>query len=348
VNEGGATYLDAGVSIEANEEAVGLIAKRVASAGATRPEVIGTIGGFAGAFSGAFAALQDPVLVSATDGVGTKLSIAQTLRRHDTVGFDLVAMVVDDIVCAGAEPLFLLDYIACGRNEPARTADIVEGIARACAFAGAALLGGETAEHPGMMDEDEYDLAAFGVGVVDRSAMLGPERVVAGDVVVGCASSGLHSNGYSLVRRLILDKDLSLADAAPGGASGRTLGDELLEPTRVYAPAVLAAARTGAVHAAAHVTGGGLAANLARALPDGLGARIDATAWQRPPIFGFLQDIGGIATDEMRRVFNDGIGMCVVAARERAPEVLDVLKQHGETATVIGEVVAGSGVSLAG
>ena len=337
------TYADSGVSIGANEEAVGLIAKRIANAGATRPEVLQEIGGFAGAFSGRFEGLRDPVLVSATDGVGTKIQIAQTLDRHETVGFDLVAMVVDDIVCAGAEPLFLLDYIACGRNVPERTATIVGGIAEACAFAGCALLGGETAEHPGVMDPDDYDLAAFGVGVVERDAMLGPGRVRAGDTLLGLRSSGLHSNGYSLVRKLILDHDLAMDTALPDGGA---LGEALLTPCRIHAPAVLAAVRVAEVHAAAHVTQGGIAGNLARSLPDGLGARIDASTWQPHPIFAFLKTAGGIADEEMARVFNMGVGMIVVVAADAAAVALETLRAGGETATVIGEVIPGDGVVI--
>ncbi len=338
------TYADAGVSIDANEEAVELIAKRIADAGATRPEVLEEIGGFAGAFSGRFEGVGDPVLVSATDGVGTKLQIAQTLDRHDTVGFDLVAMVVDDIVCAGAEPLFLLDYLACGRNVPERTAAIVGGIAEACAFAGCALLGGETAEHPGVMDPDDYDLAAFGVGVAERDAMLGPGRVRAGDALIGLRSSGLHSNGYSLVRKLILDHDLAMDAAVPGG---RALGDELLTPCRIHAPAVLAVIDAAEVHAAAHVTQGGIPGNLGRSLPDGLGARIDGSTWQPHPIFAFLKTTGGIADGEMERVFNMGIGMIMVVAADAAAPALEVLRARGETASIIGEVIPGDGVVIA-
>jgi phosphoribosylformylglycinamidine cyclo-ligase len=337
------TYEDAGVSLEANDLAVELIAKRVARAGATRPEVIGTLGGFAGAFSAAFDGIVDPVLVSATDGVGTKLLISQTLDRHDTVGFDLVAMVVDDIVCSGAESLFLLDYIACGRNVPERTAEIVGGIADACAVAGCALLGGETAEHPGAMDPDAYDLAAFGVGVVARDAMLGPERVRPGDAVVGLASSGLHSNGYSLVRKLILDHDLDLRVQVPGA---RTLGEELLEPCRIHSPAVMALTRQIEVHSAAHVTGGGLPGNLVRALPEGLGAKLDPTTWTRHPIFSFLQELGEIAEEEMRRVFNLGIGMAIVLPAAEADSAITICGGYGERATVIGEIIGEPGVRM--
>lgn len=340
----GRSYRDAGVSIEANEEAVELIAKRIARAGATRREVIGGIGGFGAAFAARFAGIADPVLVSATDGVGTKLAIAQTMGRHDTVGFDLVAMVVDDIVCAGAEPLFFLDYLACGRNVPERTAEIVGGIADACAEAGCALVGGETAEHPGVMDPDEYDLAGFGVGVVERARMLGPERARPGDAVIGLASSGLHSNGYSLVRQIVLDRDLALGTAVPWGG---TLGDALLTPTRVYSPAVLDACREAEVHAAAHITGGGIAGNLVRALPEGLGARVERV-WPEPPIFAYLRETGDLDEPEMRRVFNLGIGMAILVAAGSAPRALEVLRARGETAWVIGEVSEGHGVELVG
>lgn len=339
----GSTYAGAGVSLDANDRSVELIAKAIADVGATRPEVLGGIGGFAAGFRGSFTSLADPILISATDGVGTKLSIAQTLGRHDTVGIDLVAMVADDIVCAGAEPLFLLDYLSCGQNNPERTAEIVGRIARGCVIAGMALIGGETAEHPGVMDPDEYDLAAFGVGVVDRSAMIGPEQVRDGDVVIGFASSGLHSNGYSLVRTIILDADLTL-DMPVDGA--RSLGDELLEPCRIYAPSVLACIAVGGVRAAAHITGGGLASNLARALPDGLGARLDATAWDRHPIFSFIQRSGGIDDDEMRRVFNDGIGMALVVDPDAEQTVLAAAITAGERALRIGVVRDGSGVEI--
>lgn len=339
----GSAYDAAGVSIEANDRAVGLMADRIARAGATRPEVVGGLGGFAGGFLGSFSRLADPVLISATDGVGTKLSIAQTLGRNNTVGIDLVAMVADDIVCVGAEPLFLLDYIACGKNDPERIADIVEGIAVGCAQAGMALIGGETAEHPGMMEPDEYDLAAFGVGVVDRGAMIGPEQVRDGDVVIGFGSSGLHSNGYSLVRKIILDKDLTLSRDVPGG---RTLGEELLEPCRIHAPAVLACIAVGGVHAAAHITGGGLAGNLARALPVGLGARIDANAWERPAIFSFIQAVGDVSTQDMRAVFNDGIGMVLVVDPSSEQTVLATATERGEVAMRIGTVVATEGVTV--
>jgi phosphoribosylformylglycinamidine cyclo-ligase len=301
--------------------------------------VIGDIGGFGGAFAARFKGLDDPVLVSATDGVGTKLAIAQTLDRHDTVGLDLVAMIVDDVVCHGAEPLFLLDYIACGRVVPERVTAIVGGIVEGCRRAGCALLGGETAEHPGVMDPDAYDVAAFGVGVVDRKRMLGPERVREGDAVIGLASSGLHANGYSLVRKIILDRDLALDASVP--ELGSTLGEELLRPTRIYAPAVLALAGAIDVRAAAHITGGGIVENLARALPPGLEAVVGSADWTEPPIFGFLRRMGGLDERDMRRTFNLGIGMALIVPGEQADHAVRSLHDRGESAFIIGDVRRG-------
>jgi phosphoribosylformylglycinamidine cyclo-ligase len=337
-------YTDAGVDVQAGEDAVSLIRRHAQAT--NRPEVLEGIGGFAGAFKGTFKDKKDPVLVSATDGVGTKLLIAQTLGRHDTIGIDAVAMVVDDIVCTGAEPLFLLDYVACGKLVPERIAEIVSGVAEGCQIAGCALLGGETAEHPGVMDPDAYDIAAFGVGVVDRDAMLGPHRVKEGDVVLGLASSGLHSNGYSLVRKIILDKDLTLEADVPGCEG--TLGEELLRPCRIHAPAVVATARATELHAVAHVTGGGIAANLQRVLPDGLGARLDSRSWQRPPIFTYLAETGGIDENEMRKVFNLGVGMAIFLPADAVDEAVAVLRRNGETVTVIGEVAGGRNVEIEG
>ena len=337
-------YKRSGVDISAGDDAVSLIKKLATTT--NRPEVLEGIGGFAGAFSAAFTHLKDPVLVSGTDGVGTKLLIAQTLGKHDTIGIDAVAMVVDDIVCTGAEPLFLLDYIACGKLVPERIAEIVSGLAEGCRIAGCALLGGETAEHPGAMDPDAYDLATFGVGVVDRDAMLGPQRVREGDAIVGLASSGLHSNGYSLVRKIILDRDLSLDATVPGTAA--TLGEELLRPCRIHAPAVLGAARATELHAVAHVTGGGIEGNLARALPEGLAARVRLGSWQRQPIFTYLGETGGLNESEMRKVFNLGLGMAIFLPSASADEVCDLLRTRGERATVIGEVEQGHGVVIDG
>lgn len=332
-------YRSAGVDVEAAGHAVDLIAKHAAST--ARPEVLGEIGGFAGAFALDLAAYRDPVLLSAADGVGTKLAIAQTLDRHDTVGIDLVAMVVDDVVCHGAQSLFLLDYIACGRLVPERIERIVAGIARGCRLAGCALIGGETAEHPGVMDPDSYDLAAFAVGVVERSKMLGSDRVRAGDAVVGLASSGLHANGYSLVRRIILERDLSL-DETPGGLE-RPLGEELLTPSRIHAPAVLAAAEAADVHAAAHVTGGGIAGNLSRVLPSGVEAVLDSSAWDEPAVLQFLRSVGGISQREASSVFNLGLGMTILVGAGDVDAALDALTAAGERAGVVGEIGAGEG-----
>ena len=337
-------YQRSGVNIAAGDDAVSLIKSLAATT--NRPEVLEGIGGFAGAFSARFEGMKDPVLVSGTDGVGTKLLIAQTLGKHDTIGIDAVAMVVDDIVCSGAEPVFLLDYIACGKLVPERIAEIVSGIAKGCGIAGCALLGGETAEHPGAMDPDAYDLATFAVGVAEREAMLGPHRVREGDAIIGLESSGLHSNGYSLVRKIILDRDLSLDATVPGTAA--TLGEELLRPCRIHAPAVLAAARATEVHAAAHVTGGGIEGNLARVLPDGLAAHVHLGSWQRLPIFTYMGETGGLTETEMRKVFNLGLGMAIFLPSGSAAATCEILRKKGERATVIGEVVRGHGVVIDG
>jgi len=333
------SYKRSGVDIEAGDRAVELISKHAQAT--NRPEVLTTLGGFAGAFDARFAAMKEPVLLSATDGVGTKLLLAQTLDRHDTVGLDLVAMVVDDLVCHGAEPLFLLDYIACGKLIPERIAQIVAGIAEGCRIAGCALLGGETAEHPGVMEPDAYDLAAFGVGVADRPRMWGPERVREGDVVVGIASSGLHSNGYSLVRRVILEHDLGLASQPPE-LEGATLGDVLLEPTIIYAPALLSLAEEGVdVHAAAHITGGGIEANLARVIPAGFEARLDRGSWPLPAIFAFLQKTAQIDPEEMGKAFNLGLGMTMLITEGQAELATRVLGDRGLGTYTVGRVYRG-------
>lgn len=308
---GPSSYADAGVDVQAGERAVDLM--RASIANAQRPEVLGEFGGFSGLFdASALRAFQRPLLTTATDGVGTKIAVARALDRHDTIGRDLVAMVVDDLVVTGAEPLFLTDYIACGRVVPERISQIVSGIAAGCADAGCALLGGETAEHPGLMGVDDYDLAAAGTAVVEADQMLGAHRVVAGDLVIGLASSGLHSNGYSLARAVLM------SDSAPGldthiDELGRTIGEELLEPTRIYTRWCLDMARAGiGVHALAHVTGGGLAANLARAIPPGMTAVIDRGSWRPDPIFDLIARSGNIAREEMEIAFNMGIGMVVI------------------------------------
>jgi len=307
-------YRRAGVDLEAGARAVELI--RDLAAGASRPELTGGVGGFAGLFDIG----QGRYLAAATDGVGTKLEVARLAGRLDTVGIDLVAMCADDVVCTGAEPLFFLDYLAVGRVVPERVASIVAGVAEGCRRAGCALLGGETAEHPGTMAEDAFDLAGFCVGVVDEASVLGPHRVGAGDELIGLASSGLHSNGYSLVRRALLeDAGYGFDEVLP--RIGRPLADELLEPTAIYAPLVLELARDGLVHAAAHVTGGGIPENLPRALPDGLAADVAWGSWPVPAVFDLIGEVLGAPQEDLRATFNLGVGMVLVVPAERADEV---------------------------
>ncbi len=327
--EGAATYAAAGVSIEAGDRAVELIKGRLTS---TRPEVVGGLGGFAGLFR----IDSERLLATSTDGVGTKVAIAQAMDRHDTIGHDLVGMVVDDIVVCGAEPLFMTDYIACGRVVPDRIADIVAGIDAGCALAGCALIGGETAEHPGLLGPDEYDIAGAATGMVRDADLLGPERVRAGDVVIAMASSGLHSNGYSLARHVLLSvSKIPLESAAD---LGTPLGEVLLTPTRIYAKDCLTLAAATEVHAFSHVTGGGLTANLARVLPDGLSAAIDTTTWTPAPIFQLIADRGKVAAAEMERTFNLGVGMVAVVPEASAQAALDHLRSRKTEAWVCGEV----------
>jgi phosphoribosylformylglycinamidine cyclo-ligase len=334
----GATYAAAGVDIDAGERAVALMRDAVAKAG--RPEVVGGIGGFAGLFDASrIASYRRPLLATSTDGVGTKVAIAQALDRHDTIGYDLVGMVVDDLVVCGAEPLFMTDYIACGRVVPTRVAEIVGGIAAACAASGCALLGGETAEHPGLMEPDAYDVAGAGTGVVEAEALLGAERVRAGDTLIALASSGLHSNGYSLVRHVLLRQaGWQLTREVPD--LGRTLGEELLEPTRLYARDCLALAASAEVHAYAHITGGGVAANLARVIPQGLRAELDRATWTPGRIFTLVGEVGGVERDELERTLNMGIGMIAVVAPEAAATALRVLAEVGVPAWPAGTVVS--------
>jgi phosphoribosylformylglycinamidine cyclo-ligase len=329
------SYAQAGVDIEAGERAVDLM--KAAVARTRRPEVVGGLGGFAGLFALEPGRWRRPLLASTTDGVGTKIAIARALDRHDTVGLDLVAMVVDDLVACGAEPLFLQDYVACGRVVPERVADIVRGIAAGCEQAGCALVGGETAEHGDLMEPDAYDLAATAVGVVEEDAVLGPDRVRVGDAVVALASSGLHSNGYSLVRRVVRGR--SLAEHVP--ELGRTLGAELLEPTRIYARDCLALAAATEVHAYAHVTGGGLVGNLARVLPPTADAVVDRSTWTRPPVFDLIARLGPVAPAEIERTLNVGVGM--VAVLPDGPAAVRLLADRGVAAWVAGEIVPGDG-----
>jgi phosphoribosylformylglycinamidine cyclo-ligase len=330
-------YAAAGVDIDAGQRAVELMKEWVAKT--RRPEVISGIGGFAGLFdASALAKLEHPVLATSTDGVGTKVAIAQALDRHDTIGFDLVGMVVDDLVVCGAEPLFLTDYIACGRVDPQRIAAIVQGIAMACTEAGCALLGGETAEHPGLLGPGEYDLAGAGTGVVARDKILGAERVVPGDVLLAIESSGLHSNGYSLVRHILGRSKMTLDRYVSD--LGRTLGDELLTPTRIYARDCLALIESVEVHALSHITGGGLANNLARVIPTSCEVRIDRATWQPFPIFGLLQQLGKIAQADMEATFNMGVGMVAVLPPDSVEEGVRLLSERGLTAWVCGSVTS--------
>jgi phosphoribosylformylglycinamidine cyclo-ligase len=335
----GLTYRDAGVDIDAGAEAVRRI--RAAVASTRRPEQLSDIGGFAG-LMGLPAGLQEPVLVSCTDGTGTKVLVAIGLGRHDTIGIDLVAMNVNDLLVTGAQTLFLLDYIACGKLEPAIVESLVAGIADGCRQAGCALLGGEMAEHPGMHEPGHYDLAAFAVGVVERARLRGPERVREGDVALALPSSGLHSNGYSLARKALLDPahgNLRLGDALPGG-DGQTVGAALLEPTRIYERAFAAVRDLPELplHAAAHITGGGLVENPPRALPDALALEIDLGGVRPAPIFAALAQVG-IARHEMLRTFNCGVGMILLIDGARTREVEAALAGAGEPCVAIGTVV---------
>jgi phosphoribosylformylglycinamidine cyclo-ligase len=331
------TYAAAGVDVEAGDRAVALM--KAAVARTHGPEVIGGIGGFAGLFdASALLGYRRPLLASSTDGVGTKIAVAQALDKHDTVGLDLVAMVVDDIVVCGARPLFMTDYIACGRVVPERIAAIVSGIAAGCAQAGCALTGGETAEHPGLIAPDDYDLAGAAVGVVEADDLLGPHRVRTGDVVVALSASGLHSNGFSLVRRVL---DLAgWSYQRHVDELGRTIGEELLEPTRIYSADVmaLAAALGEGLHAVSHVTGGGLAANLARVLPRGQEALVDRSSWTPAPVFGLIRQLGGVPRADLERTLNLGVGMVVVLAPDRVDGALTLLAERGVPSWVLGSV----------
>jgi phosphoribosylformylglycinamidine cyclo-ligase len=334
-------YRAAGVDLAAAARAVELI-REVARA-ASRPEVVEGVGGFAGLFR----IDEGRLLAAAADGVGTKLEVARLAGRLDTVGIDLVAMCADDVACTGAEPLFLLDYLAVGRLDPDQAAALVAGIAEGCRRAGCALLGGETAEHPGVLEPGRFDLAGFCVGVVEEAALLGPHRVREGDVLVGLASSGLHANGYSLVRKALLEEaGYGLDDHLP--RLGRTLGEELLEPTRIYAPFVVALAREGLVSAAAHVTGGGLVENLPRALPPGLGAELEVGSWPVPPVFDLVREAAAVSEQEMRATFNLGLGMVLAVPAERAGETLARAAGAGVPAHRIGRVAPGPGVRFLG
>jgi phosphoribosylformylglycinamidine cyclo-ligase len=337
-----ATYAAAGVSIEAGDRAVELLKSKVRKT--TRPEVIGDLGGFSGLFRLNTAKYKSPILASSTDGVGTKLVIAQQLDIHDTIGIDLVAMVVDDLVACGAEPLFLLDYIACGEVVPDKVAEIGAGIADGCRYAGCALLGGETAEHPGVLRPDEYDVSATGVGVVEESEILGKERVELGDAVIAMRSSGLHSNGYSLVRHVLLGAGrMRLDTVVDDFGTPRTLGEELLTPTKIYAKDCLGLIEETDVRAFSHVTGGGIPGNLNRVLPTTMDAIVDRSTWRPQSIFDLIQAKGRIEDSEMEATFNMGVGMFAIVSSDDADRAMAYLTGRGVEAWQVGEVVEGSG-----
>jgi phosphoribosylformylglycinamidine cyclo-ligase len=342
-SKNGMSYAQAGVDIDAGNALVDRI--KPAAKRTNRPGVMSGLGGFGALFDLKGAGYNDPVLVAATDGVGTKLRIAIDTGIVDTVGIDLVAMCVNDLVCQGAEPLFFLDYFATGKLEIDSAARIVEGIAEGCVRSDCALIGGETAEMPGMYPEGDFDLAGFAVGAMERGTAL-PDGVADGDVLLGLASDGVHSNGYSLVRRLVDHAGLSWDDAAPFGDG--TVGQQLLAPTRLYVRSVLAAIRAGGVHGLAHITGGGLTENLPRVLPAQLGADIDLSSWSLPPVFAWMKSTGDIAAEEMLKTFNCGIGMVVVCAAEQADALTTLLAEQGETVVQLGHVTAGEGVRYSG
>ncbi|MFJ8054407.1 phosphoribosylformylglycinamidine cyclo-ligase [Streptomyces luteogriseus] len=336
IAEGGASYAAAGVDIEAGDRAVELMKEWVKKA--QRPEVLGGLGGFAGLFdASALKNYERPLLASATDGVGTKVDIARQLGVYDSIGHDLVAMVMDDIVVCGAEPLFMTDYICVGKVHPERVAAIVKGIAEGCVLAGCALVGGETAEHPGLLGEDDFDVAGAGTGVVEADRLLGADRIRTGDAVIAMASSGLHSNGYSLVRHVLLNQ-ADLALDAHIEELGRTLGEELLEPTKIYSLDCLALMRTTEVHAFSHITGGGLAANLARVVPDELHAIVDRSTWTPAPIFDLVGRTGSVERLELEKTLNMGVGMIAIVPQESVDVALTTLADRGVDAWVAGEI----------
>ncbi len=340
----GLTYAQSGVDIEAGNALVERI--KPAAKATARPGVMAGLGGFGALFDPRAAGYDDPVLVAATDGVGTKLRLAIDTGRLDGVGVDLVAMCVNDLVCQGAEPLFFLDYFATGRLEADRAARVIEGIAEGCRRSGTALIGGETAEMPGMYAGDDFDLAGFAVGAMERGREL-PAHVAEGDVLLGLGSDGVHSNGFSLVRKVVERSGLDWSDASPFDADG-SLGATLLAPTRLYVKPALQAIRAGGVHALAHITGGGLTENLPRILPEGLGARIELSSWSLPPVFSWLSEAGGIDRDEMLTTFNCGIGMVVVVAQDRAESIATLLHEAGERVVALGMVLPGEGVRYEG
>lgn len=337
------SYENAGVNLEAGYEVVRRIRQHVAST--ARPGSMGGIGSFGGMFDLSSLGVREPVLVSGTDGVGTKLKIAFAMDRHDTVGIDAVAMCVNDVLAQGAEPLIFLDYVAVGHNEPARIEAIVSGVAEGCRQAGCALVGGETAEMPGMYEGGEYDIAGYTTGVVEKSALIDGSKVKVGDVLVGIASSGVHSNGFSLVRKIVSDSGLSYADEIPE-LGGRRLGDVLLTPTRIYVKQVLDVIRNCDVHGISHITGGGFDENIPRVLHDGQGLEIREGSWEILPVFRMLEKWGGVPHREMFNIFNMGIGMVIVLDASEAEKAIGILASHGEKASVIGRVTDRPGVNI--
>ena len=343
------TYADAGVDVDEGARAVDAIKAAVATT--TRPEVIGGLGGFGSCFSAAaLKDMEEPVLVSGTDGVGTKLAIAQLLNRHNTVGEDLVAMCVDDIVPMGAEPLFFLDYVAVGKLKAEAVAEVVGGIAEGCRKSGCALVGGEMAEHPGVMNPDDYDLAGFVVGVVDKPKILGPEKVSEGDIILGLPSSGIHSNGYSLVRKVAIEgKTVEELNQPLEELGGESLADAVLLPTTIYAGGLLAALRAGApIKAMAHITGGGITENLNRALPSHLDAEVDrggeaGPAWSIPPVISYVSNAANLSLDEQYRTFNMGVGMALIVDMDDVDDVAEALSEQGFEPFVMGQIIPGTG-----
>ena len=331
------SYAEAGVNIEAGYKGVQLMKKHIART--VIPGVMSDIGGFGGMFSLAGEEMKEPVLVSGTDGVGTKQRVAQLLGKSDTVGIDCVAMCVNDIICSGAKPIFFLDYIAIGKNDPEKVASLVSGVAEGCVQAGCALIGGETAEHPGTMQPEDYDLAGFTVGIVDREKIIDNNKMQAGDVIIALPSSGIHSNGYSLVRKVF---DVEKADLTVYEESlGKTLGEELLTPTKIYVKPVLQAVKNAEIHGISHITGGGFYENIPRSIPDGLCAEIDKKRIKIPPIFTLIRQRGNIPERDMFNTFNMGVGMAVIASEKTAQKAIDTLKAAGENPYIIGRIVAG-------
>ena len=336
-NSHSASYAAAGVNIEAGYEGVRLMKEHVERT--FIPGVVSGIGGFGGLFAPDLSRMEEPVLVSGTDGVGTKQRIAQLMDRHDTVGIDCVAMCVNDIICCGAKPLFFLDYIAIGRNEPKKVAALVAGVAEGCVQAGCALIGGETAEHPGTMQPEDYDLAGFSVGIVDKAKIIDPNSMRPGDVVIALPSSGIHSNGYSLVRKVFDVEHADLGQTVP--ELGRPLGEALLTPTRIYEKPVVAALELAKIHGISHITGGGFYENIPRSVPQGLCAKIEKAAIRTPVIFDLIRQRGGIPERDMFNTFNMGVGMSLIVARDSVDQAMDALCGRGVEAYLIGEIVEG-------